>query len=81
MNTLTVERDVKATLAKDYPDSYITQKMLFDSNMKAFEKLRRIPSSVSDIILNNLKDDYYPSLITIEMLHKSNMEDYKKLNR
>ena len=75
-------RDLKIKLAKRYKDSYSLQKMLLDSGMEAYDKLRRLPpNNVNNKILYRLKSRYYPSFSLILMLYESEIESYKDLQR
>ena len=76
------QTDLAAELAKKYPDSYATQKMLLDSGMEAFNKLCQVPSDpISDGVLRKLVGRYYPSYGTVLMLYENEMKAYKSLQK
>ncbi|WP_151898780.1 hypothetical protein [Oceanisphaera profunda] len=72
--------DVKNEMRRKYPDSYSTQKMLVDSNIKSYKKLCSLTlNNVKLRVLNKQLDRYYPNFSTIEMLYNSNMKAYNEL--
>ena len=72
--------DVKEHLARQYPDSFSTQKLLYDANMKSYQFLVDLPEDdVTNRILTQLFS-YYPSFSTIKLLYESNMKAYKSLH-
>ncbi len=76
-----VTNDLKSAYSKKYPDSYATQRMLIDGNIRSYKELCR--EKVNDISVRVLKkriDKYYPNFSTIKMLYNSDMKAYKKLS-
>jgi len=73
--------DLKSAYSKKYPNSYSTQKMLIDGNIRSYKELcRKRVNSVSVRVLKKRIDKYYPMFTTIKMLYNSDMKAYEELN-
>lgn len=69
---------IKAKLAQDYPTSYITQKMLFDSNVEAYQYMKTVEDSS---LKAKLEEDYPDSYITQKMLYDENIKAKQELGQ
>jgi hypothetical protein len=76
----------KASLAKDYPDSFTTQKMLQDAAVKSQKELETLVNGLTDAEWAALKgsydklvSDYNDSPTTVLMLFKSEIDSYRKI--
>jgi hypothetical protein len=76
----------KARLAKDYPDSYSTQKMLQESDISSQKELENLINGLDNAEWTSLKgsynrlvSDYFDSPSTVLMLFKSEIESYRKM--
>jgi hypothetical protein len=76
----------KARLAKDYPQSFTTQKMLQDTAVKSQKELEDLVNGLTDTEWTVLKGsydrlikDYNDSPSTVLMLFKSEIDSYRKI--
>ena len=73
-------QDLKDELAQRYPDSYSTQELLFNTEMRDYKNLcQELSTPVSDGIMRDLGSRYYPRFSIIWMLYKKNAPDYLEL--
>lgn len=68
---------IKVKLRQDYPDSYITQKTLYDANVEAYQYMKTVPD---DEVKQRLEQDYPDSYITQKTLYDANIEAKQQLD-
>lgn len=69
---------IKARLARDYPTSYVTQKMLFDSNVEAYQYMKTMRDTG---LKAKLEEDYPDNYITQKTLYDANMKAKQDLGK